>query len=157
MQTRENLTYLFISHDLKVVEHLCDAVAVMYLGRIVEMAPTAALYDTPRHPYTAALLASVLEPPAPLPVLRAAVPSGRRPRETPSQAERRKLLLYGDPPSPRDPPSGCAFHPRCARYAEAGKPAVCRVETPLLRTIPKAANSDGESGDRAHEVACHLA
>jgi oligopeptide/dipeptide ABC transporter ATP-binding protein len=155
VQTREGLTYLFISHDLKVVEHLCDAVAVMYLGRIVEMAPTAALYDTPRHPYTAALLASVLEPPAPM--LSRPVPSGRRPRETPSQAERRKLLLYGDPPSPRDPPSGCAFHPRCARYAEAGRPAVCRVETPLLRTLTKGENSDGGPDERPHQVACHLA
>jgi len=150
LQAREGLTYLFISHDLKVVEHLCDAVAVMYLGRIVEIGPTAALYGAPRHPYTAALIASVLEPPSPIAALPAA--QSRRVRETASQAERRKLLLYGDLPSPSDPPSGCAFHPRCARYAEAGRPAVCRQEPPLLRTLPEA-----PAVARPHQVACHLA
>jgi len=154
IQAGLGLTYLFISHDLKVVEHMCDAVAVMYLGRIVEMAPTYALYDTPRHPYTAALLASVLEPPRqrPLGVLSGA--PTRRPRESPSQAERRKLLLYGDPPSPSDPPSGCAFHPRCARYAESGQPAVCRTETPQLRNV--AGDEKLGDGERAHQAACHL-
>lgn len=150
VQAREGLTYLFISHDLKVVEHLSSTVAVMYLGRIVEMAKTATLYETPRHPYTAALLASVLEPPSP-PSAETAL-GKRRPRETPSQAERRKLLLYGDPPSPSDPPSGCAFHPRCTRYQEAGRPALCRSEVPVLRSLESADGSDGHG----HQVACHL-
>ncbi len=151
IQAQQRLTYLFISHDLRVVEHLCDTVAVMYLGRIVEMAATEALYKSSHHPYTAALLASVLEPPQAL--RTGPVEIGRRSRETPSQAERRKLLLYGEPPSPSDPPTGCAFHPRCARYVESGRPAVCREATPALRTLP------GETAPlgRPHQVACHLA
>jgi oligopeptide/dipeptide ABC transporter ATP-binding protein len=149
VQDRQGLTYLFISHDLKVVEHLCDHVAVMYLGRIVELAATDRLYATPGHPYSEALLASVMEPPAPpqgqLPATLAA-PSRR---ETPSQVARRKLLLYGEPPSATAPPPGCPFHPRCARYVDAGRPPRCRAELPILREL----GSEGES----HQVACHLA
>ncbi len=150
IQERENLTYLFISHDLKVVEHLCDRVAVMYLGRIVELAETDALYGAPRHPYTAALLASVVEPPH---IAEPGTPLSGAPRrrETPSQAERRRLFLFGDPPSPTSPPSGCPFHPRCPKYAELKHPDLCHRERPVLRTLP------AKLGTGPHQVACHFA
>ncbi len=107
LQEQMGLAYLFISHDLRVVEHISHRVAVMYLGRIVEQAPQARLYANPRHPYTRALLSAV-----PVPDPR------HRPTRTP---------LAGDVPSPLHPPSGCPFHPRCP-YAEPR----CRTETPAL-------------------------
>jgi oligopeptide/dipeptide ABC transporter ATP-binding protein len=103
---------LFISHDLKVVEHLCDHVAVMYLGRVVESAAAAALYARPLHPYTAALLSAV-------------------PEIDPAH-QRKRLILDGDVPSPAAPPPGCPFHPRCPLYAQKGKPEVCRTTPPSL-------------------------
>jgi oligopeptide/dipeptide ABC transporter ATP-binding protein len=112
LQSRDKLTYLFISHDLKIVQHLCDRVAVMYLGKIVELAAAAALYAQPLHPYTLALLSAV-------PILD---PARRRTR----------IILEGDVPSPSAPPPGCAFHPRCPLYAKSGRPAVCREQTPAL-------------------------
>jgi oligopeptide/dipeptide ABC transporter ATP-binding protein len=112
LQRAERLTYLFISHDLKIVRHLCDRVAVMYLGKIVEEAAAPRLYARPLHPYTRALLSAVPEP-------------------TPG-APRARIVLAGDVPSPSRPPSGCAFHPRCPLYVERGRPEVCRVETPAL-------------------------
>jgi peptide/nickel transport system ATP-binding protein len=103
------LTLLFIAHDLRLIEHVSDRVAVMYLGRIVELAPRDLLYSNPRHPYTRALLSAV-----PIP--------------DPSQRKQR-VVLGGEPPSPVAPPPGCAFHPRCA-YAED----ICRREVPPLLT-----------------------
>jgi peptide/nickel transport system ATP-binding protein len=110
LQSSMGLTYLFISHDLSVVEHVSDRVAVMYLGSIVELAPAQKLYAQPQHPYTEALLS--------------AVPSADPDVHT------KRLILPGDVPSPSNPPPGCKFHPRC-RYAEP----VCSAEAPAWREI----------------------
>jgi oligopeptide/dipeptide ABC transporter ATP-binding protein len=126
LQEKLGLAYLFIAHDLRLVEHLADRVAVMYLGKIAECAPAGRLFAEPRHPYTKALLASV-------PV---ADPEQRRPREP----------LAGDPPSPVDPPPGCRFHPRCAVAVEA-----CRRVEPRLMRLPET-----EEGPEARLAACHL-
>ena len=107
LQREFELTYLFISHDLSVVEHMSDRVAVMYLGKIVELAGSADLYNRPLHPYTQVLISAI---PVPDP--------GRRSR---------RLMTGGDVPSPIDPPAGCAFHPRCCRSTDA-----CRNVVPSL-------------------------
>jgi oligopeptide/dipeptide ABC transporter ATP-binding protein len=109
LQRDLGLTYLFIAHDLAVVEHLSDAVAVMYLGKIVETAPAAEIYSQARHPYTQALLSAVPEP-------------------DPAHRSRR-VVLAGEVPSPADPPRGCAFHPRCPFATDR-----CRREVPALET-----------------------
>jgi oligopeptide transport system ATP-binding protein len=113
LQEEYKLAFLFISHDLKVVEYVSHRVAVMYLGKIVEVAPAASLYEKRHHPYTRALLSAI---PVPDPAKR-----------------RLRILLEGDVPSPLDPPPGCSFHPRCPR-AEKGK---CDVETPPLEELEK--------------------
>jgi oligopeptide transport system ATP-binding protein len=111
LQEADALTYLFISHDLKIVEHICDRVAVMYLGRIVELADAVTLYKQPKHPYTNALLSAV-------------------PRI--GVAKQKRSILQGDVPSPIDPPAGCAFHPRCP---VKDKPKACFEELPKLRIL----------------------
>jgi oligopeptide/dipeptide ABC transporter ATP-binding protein len=112
LQRDEKLTYLFISHDLKVVQHISDRVAVMYLGRVVELGLAKAIYREPKHPYTQALLSAV---PVPDPKQR-----------------KSRIILQGDVPSPLKPPSGCAFHPRCP---VKDKPEACFKEVPVLRVL----------------------
>jgi oligopeptide/dipeptide ABC transporter ATP-binding protein len=143
-----NLSYLFIAHNLAVVEHISDDVAVMYLGKIVELADAQQIYRDPRHPYTQALLSAVPEP---------------DPKHT---RTKQRIVLAGEVPSPIDPPSGCAFHPRCplsAGLASSADPAdtaplkladqdlrilrQCVEKTPPLRELP---------GRPGHLAACHF-
>ena len=108
LQRKRGLTYLFISHNLAVVRHVADEVGVMYLGRLVELAPKAALFATPRHPYTRMLLDAIPDI---------------------HMSGRARTPVQGEVPNPLSPPAGCAFHPRCP-YANAR----CTVERPLLKT-----------------------
>jgi len=112
LRSEFGLTYLFIGHDLSVIRHLCDRVAVMYLGKLVEVATSDALFERPKHPYTQALLEAV---PIPDPDV---------------ESERAHQILPGEVPSPLNPPSGCVFHPRC-RLAVDG----CKYDNPILQTI----------------------
>ncbi len=120
LQEKFGLTYLFISHDLRVVKHISDRVAVMYLGKIIELAASKELYKNPLHPYTKILISSV-------------------PVADPTR-KREAAVLKGDVPSPINPPSGCAFHPRCPIAVEK-----CSREEPGLRDV-----------GGGHMVACHL-
>ena len=151
LQTDYGLSYLFIAHDLEVVRHVSDKVAVMYLGRIGEAAPADSLYSQPRHPYTVALLSA-----AP-----AADPD--------AAAARQRIILTGDVPSPIDPPAGCRFHPRCPKAQD-----ICgRVEPPLvtheISDVPAAIPGTGGQpfgdpregipgipGGETHVTACHF-
>lgn len=105
-----NLTYMFISHDLRIIKHFCDRVMVMYLGNIVELGTREAIYEKRRHPYTKALLS--------------AIPDVRK------EEGHERILLTGDIPSPVNPPSGCPFHPRCSYCMD-----ICRKEKPKLRSL----------------------
>jgi peptide/nickel transport system ATP-binding protein len=125
LQRELGLTYVFIAHDLSVVRHVSDRVAVMYLGRISELSKGETLYERPRHPYTNALLsaASIADP---------------------DRAEKReRIVLFGDVPSPINPPSGCRFHPRCPKAQER-----CTAEEPVL------VSATGDPAD--HITACHF-
>ncbi len=123
LQREHGIAFLFISHDLAVIQHVSDEVAVMYLGRIVETGPATGLYREPQHPYTQALLSAV---PVPDPARR-----------------RQRIVLAGEVPSPANPPSGCAFHPRCPRVRER-----CRHERPEL--------APAAGAPAAVHVACHF-
>jgi oligopeptide transport system ATP-binding protein len=127
LKDRLSLSYIFISHDLAVVEHVSDRVAVMYLGRIVETSDTERLYRRPAHPYTEALISAVPQP-------------------DPERA-RSRIVLSGDIPNPENPPPGCPFHPRCPKVL-----AVCPERRPELKDIGE---TTGDGG-RPHLVACHL-
>jgi len=128
LRKRLGLTYLFVAHDLSVVKHISDRVAVMYLGKIVEIGPPEQLYASPGHPYTRALLSAV---PVPDPV---------------AERKRKRVILQGDVPSPVNPPEGCRFHTRCWLYERLGQPETCRTVDPPLAVL------DGE-----HRAACHFA
>lgn len=119
LQKEFDLTYIFIAHDLSVVKHISDRVAVMYLGRIVEIADRKQLYNEPRHPYTTSLMSAI------------PIPDPERERQ------RQRIVLAGDVPSPANPPSGCTFHTRCPRAQD-----YCRENVPTL-------NTHGENGHRA--------
>ena len=128
LQRELGLTYLFIAHNMGVVEHISDRVAVMYLGRIAELAESKEIYRLPLHPYTIALLSAV-------------------PVSSPKERERRRrIILLGDVPSPVNPPSGCRFHTRCWLRQQLGNPERCATDRPQLRTLGP-----------DHEVACHFA
>jgi len=122
------LTYLFIAHDLSVVRHISDRVGVMYLGKLVELGPSAGIYARSGHPYTRALLSAV-------PIAHPRL-----------ERKRRRVILKGDVPSPADPPSGCRFHTRCWLYERLGSPERCRDEEPAMRAIAD-----------DHLAACHFA
>jgi peptide/nickel transport system ATP-binding protein len=128
LQRELGLTYLFIAHNMGVVEHISDRVAVMYLGTLVELSASRDIYRVPLHPYTIALLSAV-------------------PTASPDERERRRrIILLGDVPSPINPPSGCRFHTRCWLRSQLGNPERCSTERPEVRPLL------GE-----HHVACHFA
>ena len=126
LQGELGLTYVFIAHNMGVVEHISDRVAVMYLGRIAEVAERRAMFRNPEHPYTQALMSAI---PIPDPTLR-----------------RTRVILRGDVPSPVNPPSGCRFNPRCQLRAELGGPEICVTNDPALIEV--------DADD--HRAACHF-
>jgi len=126
LQREMGLSYLFIAHDLAVVKHISDRIAIMYLGRVVEAAPGEAVYRKPAHPYTESLISAI------------PVPDPHRPRQ--------KAMLRGDVPSPINPPPGCGFHTRCPRVMD-----ICRQQVPALIPV-----DDDSGELRQRPVACHL-
>ena len=133
LQEELGLAYLFIAHDLSVVRHIADRVAVMYLGKLVEVADSETLFRQPLHPYTAALLSAV------------PVPDARVERA------RERILLTGDIPSPSNPPTGCRFHTRCWLHKRLGSPDLCVTVEPPLVGFPTETEGTGEK----RLVACH--
>src|SRR3954452_19492620 len=133
LQHEFGLTYLFIAHDLAVVRHIADRVAVMYLGKIVELASSEELYRRPLHPYTTALLSAVPVPDARI------------------EKARRRIVLKGDIPSPANPPSGCRFHTRCWLRERLGNPEICATTEPALQ------HADATETTADHIAACHFA
>jgi oligopeptide/dipeptide ABC transporter ATP-binding protein len=131
LRERLGLTYLMVSHDLSMVRYLSDRVAVMYLGRIVEIGERDPVFDGPRHPYTRALLSAI------------PMPDPKRERE------RRRIVLQGDVPNPANPPAGCRFHPRCPLAT-----SLCREAEPELRDL---AAPEASAAGSPHLVACHHA
>ena len=131
LKKRLGIAYLFIAHDLAVVRHISDRVAVMYLGGIVELTTSAELYENPRHPYTRALLSAVPVP------------------DSTVEKARKRIILQGDIPSPTNMPSGCSFHTRCPLRAMLGNPEICSTERPELKIYPTKKDE--------HQVACHFA
>lgn len=144
LQAEYGLSYLFIAHDLSVIKHIADRVAVMYLGEVVETGPTEAIFHTPQHPYTRALLHSI-------PNIKGAA------------GKRRDVILEGSPPSPTDPPAGCPFHTRCPEYidgeCEGVKPELMAVSDAKGVLTPSDASPFGgpDTGmiHENHRVACH--
>jgi peptide/nickel transport system ATP-binding protein/oligopeptide transport system ATP-binding protein len=134
LQRELGLTYLFVAHNMGVVEFISDRVAVMYLGTIAELAESGQIYRRPLHPYTIALLSAV-------PV--------SSPRE---RTRRKRIILTGDVPSPVNPPSGCPFHTRCWLRRQLGDPERCATERPALRSLPQVTPEGLQQ-----EVACHYA
>jgi peptide/nickel transport system ATP-binding protein/oligopeptide transport system ATP-binding protein len=120
LQAQTKVSYLFISHNLSIVRHISDRVAVMYLGRVVETATRNQLFDSPKHPYTQALLSSVPEPDV--------------------DQKRERIVLKGEVPNAANPPSGCAFHPRCPHATDR-----CRIEQPAFREV-----------EPGHFASCHF-
>lgn len=131
LKKRLGIAYLFIAHDLAVVRHISDRVAVMYLGGIVELATSTELYENPRHPYTLALLSAVPVP------------------DSSVEKARKRIILQGDIPSPTNMPTGCSFHTRCPRRTMLGNPEICSTERPVLKIY--------QSKKDEHQVACHFA
>jgi oligopeptide/dipeptide ABC transporter ATP-binding protein len=128
LQAERGLAYLFISHNLTIVRHLCSQVAVMYLGALMEVAPIEQLFGEPRHPYTSALLSAL-----PIP-------------DPPHERQRERIMLTGEAPSPRSRPTGCRFHTRCWLRRKLGDPEICEAEEPTLSSV-----------GGAHLSACHFA
>lgn len=131
LKKRLGIAYLFIAHDLAVVRHISDRVAVMYLGGIVELTTSTELYENPRHPYTRALLSAVPVP------------------DSTVEKARKRIILQGDIPSPTNMPTGCSFHTRCPLRTMLGNPEICSTERPELKIYP--------SKKDEHQVACHFA
>ena len=127
LQEKFHLTYLFIAHNLAVVEHISERVVVMYVGKIVELADTEELYATPKHPYTEALLSAASSP------------------EVGYKEKKKRIILEGDVADPANPPTGCYFNPRC-RYAKE----ICKIESPSLINL-------SGNDNQPHYSACHFA